>query len=314
MHFKTQLPWNHNIEVKCTGNLSPVIIEKIANQNRSFLPVNITLFYDAIIPQEKISDFLNRLGSVINDNLLKLEDRINNVFAVSAINISELKAILKSQTNTLPWAIYYGDNGGLHLTIDTDNLKNPFGAVPCRLVHNHAVSWQTYPTGNKQVWLTTARSEGSDWNWDSDIGHELFHASFAPIPLFAQSSLKVTKDSKNYNAEFVEPQILAKMTYLYGEIAVLTLRSEEREHPLGLAVIENYEELIDCLKLSHCLMPQFGFDKAISYCEKYHDCKIDFEDCDIAFLTISVLRAIKHLNSQLYSIEIPSLELFKTYD
>jgi hypothetical protein len=312
-HFLTTLPWNQSIQVYCTGNLTEKIKKQLTSEQSGLLPSTITLFYDQVVSKAIIEEFISKLTQVIKQNYIDLASRINTVFVPSGIDIVEMDSLLKSNLNTLPWAIYYSENGGLNLAVDTDNLANNFGAVPCRAVHNHAVSWETYLTGNKQVWLTTARTGDQDWNWDSDIGHELFHTSFAPIPLFAQSSLKVTANISFNDIDIVEPNMLAKMTYLYGEIAVLTLRGEFRDHPLGLAVVDTHEELIDCLDLTHKLMPHFGFDKAILYCQKYPDRKIDFQDSDIAFLTMAVLRAIKHLNSQLYNTNIPNLEIFRTY-
>jgi hypothetical protein len=78
--------------------------------------------------------------------------------------------------------------------------------------------------------------------------------------------IKNTITQKQINK--VDPNILAKLTYLYGEIAVLVLRNEFRDQ---LAVIENYNELINCLEVSHNLIPKFGFDQAIKYCNNYTD-------------------------------------------
>jgi hypothetical protein len=312
-HFLIPLPWNQNIEVFCTGNLYNAIYSNISKYNRKYLPATITMFYDTTISKSNIDHFLLELNARINHEFNNLRDRIDNQFKQAGINISELDYLLQSNINTLPWALYYSENGGLNLTHDTDNTENDYGAAPCRAVRHHAVSWQTYPTGNRQIWLTTARAPGKVWDFGSDIGHELFHSAFAPIPLFAQSSLrtKMRKHTSDFHTH--SPDTLAKMTYLYGEIVVLTLRNEFRDHPVGLAVVEDYTELIECLHLSHDLMPEFGFDGAIRFCQKYSNTRLSLDDPEVIFLTMPVLRAIRHLSSQLYSTKIPDVEMFRTY-
>src|SRR5262249_2394848 len=138
------------------------------------------------------------------------------------------------------------------------------GLIPCSAMRNHGVAWRLDDIGRCRVWLVTARKPGEEWDWDSDIGHESAHASFAPVPLFAESlgqELENARLAASHGPEDLSFSQLAAICYALTELAVVAVRGEDRPTRTRLPVGEP-AELYQLLKLSIGLFPQMGFDRA----------------------------------------------------
>jgi hypothetical protein len=231
-------------------------------------------------------------------------------------NEREIFDILTKSRGVQSWALYYSEEGGLKPVTTSSNSDKPWGVLPCSSMPNHGVAWQKTSDEHYQIWLATARKTGQDWNWDSDIGHESAHASFAPIPLFAQA-LHLNPALVNLTiAETIEDlslDHLARMTYTYLEIAVIAMRGEQRHTETGLPVVEQPAELYSFLKISHQLMPSLGFEKALSVC-KSMDGKIDPKNDVREMLAIAtpIMRILPHIAKVINCAEIPSVEWYKS--
>src|SRR5512143_191504 len=111
-------------------------------------------------------------------------------------------------------------------------------------MRNHGVGWRVDGRGGMHVWLATARKEGQDWDWDSDIGHESAHAAFAPVPLFVQSAsrdLDTVRFAGTRSASKPTNDQLARMCYLMTELAVVAVRGETRPTETALPIGEPQE-------------------------------------------------------------------------
>jgi hypothetical protein len=137
-------------------------------------------------------------------------------------------------------------------------------------MRNHGVGWRVDERGEMHVWLATARKEGRNWDWDSDIGHESAHAAFAPVPLFVQSAsrdLDTVRFAETRSASDLTTDQLARMCYLLTELAVVAVRGEARPTETALPLGEP-QELHAFLGLLKQAMPGAGFDRALDACER----------------------------------------------
>jgi hypothetical protein len=184
--------------------------------------------------------------------------------------------------------------------------------IPCSTMQNHGVAWEQADDGRVRIWLATARREGCDWDWESDIGHESAHAAFAQVPLFVQAFPQIAEDvlSDVANPNELQPVHITQMIYLYSEIAVVAMRGESRATVTGLPVARA-SELNALLRLSAELVENAGFERAAAVCAR-KDGKIDVNHGDEIFeIAAPILRIIPSLTQFINNPEPPALEAFE---
>jgi hypothetical protein len=104
----------------------------------------------------------------------------------------------------------------------------------------------------------------------------------------------------------MEPGQIARMIYLYSELAVVAVRGEPRTTHTGLPV-EGVAELMQLLALSHRIFPSLGFDRALARCEQSNGV-IDVNHGTAIFeITAPILRLLPSLQSILTDDQPPSL-------
>lgn len=246
----------------------------------------------------------------------ELNVRIQRVELIEKLGLAErkeLESLLTGYTDTQTWAIYYGMDGGLGVHTTRSRAHEALrGVIPGSTMRNHGVAWER--SDNKlHVCLATTRKEGQDWDWDSDIGHESGHAAFAPVPLYVQSA-NLLKGSLHVDgltsSKDLQPKHIARITYAYSEMAVVALRAESRSTETGTPLGQR-EELLALLKFSNDLMPNLGFDRALSAYERtsgYIDVK---NDAEIYQIVIPMLRVIPHLRRIIKSFTAPTVDEFR---
>lgn len=315
MRFKdTQLPWN-NTQVRSTGEIYPYLSEKLPEQHY-YLPLSITLFSDPEIEESAVIQFLEELPFQLEREISMRNNRCKRFVSLGLLSDQEIYNLLTGHRHVQPWALYYSKDGGLNiLTQDFDKEDFSWGAIPCSSMLNHGVAWRKTPASDYQIWLATARKEGHDWDWDSDIGHESAHASFAPVPLFAQAlnlQNEFTPLDSVSSIQELNDSHIALMSYTYSEIAVIAMRGEQRSTDTGLPVVERPEELYAFLELSHELMPELGFEQALAACKRVGG-QIDVNDSNEIFeLSTPIMRVLPKISQVIHSFMTPTVDWYKS--
>lgn len=306
------LPWT-GAQVKVIRNLTDYLHKDVIGNDYCYLPKSITLFLDPGLEEFRICEFLEKIALTLSNELNVRIRRAQLIEKLGLAERKELESLLTDYTDTQPWAIYYGIDGGLGASTERSRAHQMVrGVIPCSTMRNHGVAWER-SDNELHVCLATTRKEGQDWDWDSDIGHESGHAAFAPVPLYVQSS-NLLKGMLHVDglisSKDLQRRHIARITYAYSEMAVVAIRGERRSTetgtPLGQA-----EELLALLKFSHDLMPNFGFDRALSAYGRtsgYIDVK---DDTEIYQVVIPMLRVIPHLRRIIKSFTAPSVEEFR---
>lgn len=177
---------------------------------------------------------------------------------------------------------------------------------------NHGTAWRRTADGSLENWMVTARKEGQGWDWDSDIGHESAHAAFAPIPLFLQRTHSAASSqlSSVRSVSDLHAGHLARLSYMYTEMSVITMRGEKRETETGLPVAEQKEELHAVLELSNELMPSLGFDRALDACERVNGLFDATHGDEIFEIGAAAMRVVPHINRMINGFAIPTVEWY----
>jgi hypothetical protein len=311
---KSRLPWN-NAPVRSSGELYRYLSEKLPNFEH-YLPASVTLFSDLEVEKSNVTSFLQELPFQLEQEFQKRRDRKQRFVDFNLFSDREIHEILTGHRHVQPWILYFSKEGGLNiLTQNVEQEDLPWGVIPCTSMPNHGVAWRKTSADEYQVWLATARKVAHDWDWDSDIGHESAHSSFAPIPLFVQAlhlnSETTFLDSVN-SFQNLNASHLVRMSYTYSEIAVVAMRGEQRNTKTGLPVVERPEELYAFLELSHQLMPHLGFDQALTACQRANG-QIDVNDSvEIFEIGAPVMRVLSHISKLTNHFAIPTIDYYKS--
>jgi len=311
---EASLPWT-GTPVRVMDDLQDYLRRHLPEGHGAYLPRSITLFIDPEVEEKKVQEFLEQIVSWLTEELGIRLTRSRMFVQLGLFSAAEIDAFLTARTGTQPWAIYYSAHGGLGFS-DRD-LKTTVGAdhgvIPCSSMRNHGVAWAHSNHGGTRVWLATARREGEDWDWDSDIGHESAHAAFAQVPLFTQvlaDAIDKSSLSRVNDIRRMSPANIARMTYFYSEIAVVAIRGENRQTPSGLPVAE-IQELGRLLELSNELSPEFGFQEALTAYMRCHDSIDVSNSLKIYEIATPIIRAIPRLTRFVNAGEPPDISAFR---
>lgn len=318
MKFKeTKLPWNNSF-VRSTGNLYTYFAERLPNSLGSYLPASLTLFFDPEIKESTVVNFLDEMTRQLNDEFHIREKRRDKFVELGLFNEIEIHSFLTGRRHLQPWALYYSKQGGLGISDqNTHDENSAYGVFPCTTMQNHGVAWRCTENGSYQVWLATARKVGHDWDWDSDVGHESGHAAFAQFPLFARivndsvplSELSSVKSVKELNSGH-----LARMSYMYLEIAVVAMRGEKRETGTGLPVAERPEEFYAFLELSNQLMPRAGFKGALTAYNRVNGLIDVNNGLEMFEIGAAVMGVVPHITKVFNSFVVPTVDWYKSIE
>jgi hypothetical protein len=307
------LPWT-GTPVRVISNLTDYFGETILDEDSRYLPSIITLFVDAGINEQCVADFIDCIGDKLKNELHARKERTKNFIALGLFEPAEIESILVEHNDVQPWAIHYGLHGGLGVERASVRTREvPRGVIPCSSMRNHGVAWEPSDNDGINVWLATSRKEEEDWDWDSDICHESSHAAFAPVPLFVQSAnlLKGMLHVDNLaSANDLQPRHIARIVYAFSEVAVFAVRGELRETETGTPIGQK-EELLALLRLSHELMPELGFDRAISVYEQSPGFLDTVNGSEIYEIAAPMMRAIPKFKGIMKSFFAPTVDEFR---
>lgn len=265
--FPTTLPWG-DTPVHATGNIQRLFASRLPSHLGYHLPDVVTICADLAVSETQVEALIEGMAAQLARECETREERRKRFLVLGLFADDEFRAAL-SRRHAQRWVIYYSERGGLGAAIP-QAADSTGGTIPCSTLRNHGVGWRLAASGECQVWLATARKEGRDWDWDSDIGHESAHAAFAPVPLFAQSigsELDAVRFTTARSAEALDAEQLSRMCYLFTELAVVAVRGEQRDTDSGLPLPDS-DELHAFLKLAHDIMPRVGFGRALAAFEQ----------------------------------------------
>lgn len=307
------LPWNGKV-VRMYSHLETYFVAQLPRAVAQYLPASITLFAEPEVDETAVMEFLSATTGFLGKEIHRRTIRRDKFVKLGLFTFDQMESFLTARRHAQPWAIYYSKSGGLGDVQDSWMGTHKYGVIPCSAVQNHGVAWKFMDDDGLKVWLATARKDRLDWDFDSDIGHESAHAAFAPIPLFAQEahlSTDVAEFTGVNRLEDLEPGHLGRLAYLYSEIAVVTIRGEQRPTQTGLPVPDR-NELLALLEISHQLMPRVGFDRALSTYARVNgpiDVKEDQESFDLA---APIMRILPYLANLATSFKPPTLDWYRT--
>jgi hypothetical protein len=307
------LPWA-DTPVRKISNLCSYLSKTFPATLSEQLPRDITLFVDHGVDEDAVETFLESASDYLEHELQRRLARAETFVRLGLISVSEIHAFMTARTDSQAWALYYSTTGGLG--ISSEYAAEPgsarSGVIPCSSMRNHGVAWHRKDPKHLDVWLATSRKPCSEWNWDSDIGHESAHAGFAQVPLFLQA---LSRDIDNShlasveNASRLSPGHLARIIYFYSELAVVALRGEQRPTPTGLPMADP-GEVTALLQLSDQLAPTAGFRRSLEAFQTtcgYIDVN---RGTDIYELASPIVKAIPKLTHFTNMGEPPELDTF----
>jgi hypothetical protein len=306
------LPWT-DAPVRENAGLGGYLRERLPVAYLKYLPKSITLFVDHEVSEAAVAQFLEGIAEHLRSELARRMARQRRFVSLGLLSEDEVEAFLTQRTSAQPWALYFSNGGGLGTQKPgVGEANGARGVIPCSTMQNHGVAWEQADDGRVRIWLATARREGCDWDWESDIGHESAHAAFAQVPLFVQAFPQIAEDvlSDVANPNELQPVHITQMIYLYSEIAVVAMRGESRATVTGLPVARA-SELNALLRLSAELAENAGFERAAAVCAR-KDGKIDVNHGDEIFeIAAPILRIIPSLTQFINNPEPPALEAFE---
>ncbi|HXI24378.1 MAG TPA: hypothetical protein VNG71_10995 [Pyrinomonadaceae bacterium] len=312
----TILPWS-GAPVTTTGDIGSYLRGCFAPKVRDYLPGSITVYADREIEPRTIDEFVAGTIDYLRHELSVRKQRRDRFVELGFFDENEIDSFLTDRCDRQPWVLYYSGSGGLRTPVlNPDETSEEFGVVPCATMQNHGVAWRRGDTNNAlDLWLVTARKEGCDWDWDSDIGHESAHAAFAQIPLYVQPNDR-TVPLYDLSAVSEVSQLtkchLARMSYMYMETAVIAMRGEERHTESGLPLAEKVDELHAFLRLSQVLMPALGFDRALAAYERVNGI-LDYDNGPEVFeIGAPAMRVVPHVTTRIHSIQVPEVDWFRS--
>lgn len=222
-----------------SDNLAPQLALESQSIPHAYLPGTIK-----ILTPKSNKVFLKGFGEYIQGAVIKELNRrsefISTLERETDFNIDT--SLFIRNASLQPWIIYFTQEGGL----PDEEITDEYGLIPCTSRRHHAVYWQETEFGVRSM-ILTANEKGSCWSDDSDVGHEIAHATFGPIPIKAQMHFDDTM----------------KMLYIFSELAVTTFRGEVRDNETGLPTLDTYEELDKFLYAAQKLVPGIGFEDLI---------------------------------------------------
>jgi hypothetical protein len=274
---ESKLPWN-DLPVMSAGNLHQRIAEGLSEHLQMHLPKSIEVMFDAGVPEQRVIDFIDALPPFLEGEFSRWQQRLKRFTELKLLTESEIRHFMTAQRDVQPWILYYSLDGGLgHETSNSDPSLS-MGLIPCSAVKHHGVAWRRAEDGELKVWLASARRKGSeDWDWMADIGHEVCHASFAPVPLSAQPSTEaINADISLVNSlDELQPQHIQKIAYTKPEIVATVIRGEYRDTETGLPSLETKKELNAFLEICNYLYPDSGFSFALQSFAAIKSWKVD---------------------------------------
>lgn len=281
LFHETTLPWRDE-PVLQTGNIAPWLIRQIPTAIRPHLPDRMMIAFDHNIGRHERQELILSLPEFFKTEFSTRHNRIDAAIRQNHGWLTDEQAnrLVYKSRNRQPWLIYAGSEGGLPESVPDDKMR---GMVPCSSMTNHGVAWHSDRNGHTHPLLVTARKPGALWDYGSDFGHESGHAAFSPVPLFLQSPHVSGNDwhlTGIRDVKSLQPGHIARLMYTYCEWAVIAVRGEQRNTPTGLPVTEHADEAVALLEVSHKIMPNMGFDRALGTLERHHG-KIDPQHPDI---------------------------------
>jgi hypothetical protein len=311
--YDTHLPWA-NKPVRTTGDVTEYWRRRLPESLQYHLPKKIWIFCDLEVPETDVQEFLETATAHLESEFRVRERRKEIFIERGLLERKEIESFLREQRGGQAWALYYSADGGLG--VGDRGFFQPdgeLGCVPCSSMVNHGVAWRQTVEGDLEVWLATARKAGQDWDWESDIGHESAHAAFAPVPLYMQKiqgQVAKARFQDIQNVANLGTDHLAKMGYMYSEIAVVALRGESRDTETGLPSHDERKEIAAFLEVSHLLMPTLGLDQAIEAYQQAASVLDVNEGAEIFAIAVPVLRVLPFLNERANYLVPPTIEAF----
>ena len=166
------LPWT-DAPVRENTGLGGYLRERLPVAYRKYLPEAITLFVDHEVSESAVSRFLEGMAEHLRAEMDRRMARQRRFVSLGLLSEDEVEAFLTGRTSAQPWALYFSTGGGLGTQKrGVGEANRARGVIPCSTMQNHGVAWEQADNGRVRIWLATARREGCDWDWESDIGHE----------------------------------------------------------------------------------------------------------------------------------------------
>jgi hypothetical protein len=270
---------------------------------------------DPEVSADEIVAFLDRVVAYLGPELRTRLQRRDRFAELGLVGEDELERLLTARRDAQPWLIYMARVGGLgeydRAAFDAQSQR---GLAPCFRMPNHGVAWDRTGVDRYQMCLATGRQVGQDWDMDSDIGHESCHSAFSPVPLFTVPA-GLPRDatpslSSLASAREMSPRHLAGLCYMCSELVVVSVRGETRETNTGLPALENEHDFPAFLALSHELMPDLGFDRALEVFTASGG-RIEPNHGDAIFaIAAPAIRALPFLRPEFNRFSTPSFEWF----
>jgi hypothetical protein len=317
-----KLFWNPENMVFADDSINDYLKNNIAFPFNKYVPNDLTFYFDLEIStdfrQKFTASFAYHLEKAIM-NWMRVRDKMVNLRLFS---FEEIEDFLTNSNGMQPWIFYLSDKGGINLKNNYKfDIANPNGVIASPAASDAALGWFSDSLNSIRSFTITSRKENDKgFDWDFQVAHEAAHNAFAQISLFTEVYHYQNYDLKRFetlrNTSEMRINDFAKLVNAYTEIVVSAFCSKSLREgsttETGLYVTETVGELQTFFRLSHQLMPNYGFDKAWAFA-KTVDYKIESNSVEILQLAAPCMKALISTKVFLNSFEAPNLQWFKQF-
>jgi hypothetical protein len=146
------VPWT-GAPAQEVQELANYFCDQMGEQLSRYLPNSIALFADLEVSSNTIETFLVEMAERLTSEIRRRNQRVQKFSELGLLTQDDIESFLTDHTDSQPWALYYGQNGGLGAEkSDRKHWQAPRGVLPCSTMPNHGVAWW-HTNDDLNVWL-----------------------------------------------------------------------------------------------------------------------------------------------------------------
>jgi hypothetical protein len=229
---------------------------------------NIEVMFDEGCHDDAVATFIADAAQCAGREIAVWRRHLNGLEASGLFSKQEIGEIIAATKAAQAWCLV-ATSSGTELSrgpakIDPDAQAHGF--IPSAKAAHRGVAW--WPeNGSREVGLITEFRVSVPQSREEEIGHELAHASLAPVPLFSQHAVigrasaalgELWRQDLRYTSA-----VSAKVFCLLSELIVATMRTEMPSGAIAVPGLEALEDWTLFLRLAASLAPGQGFDELL---------------------------------------------------
>ncbi|MEJ0061459.1 MAG: hypothetical protein WDM79_18695 [Terricaulis sp.] len=256
-------PWS-DAAYRRFENSRAILAQAVSVPSDDLLANGIEILFDESYDEEAAEVFLVGVARQAAREIVVWREHLTDLEHRGLLTKREIEEIIAATKAAQAWHIVVTPTGGRleGSTVEANPDTQAKGFIPSASAPHRGVAWWA-ENGVREVGLITELCGTSGSSWDEDIGHEIAHASLAPIPLFSQRSVagrtspslgELWRQESRYT-----PAVCAKVFCLLSELIVATMRMEGVTGVTTLPGLTTPEEFKLFFRSAAALTPEQGF-------------------------------------------------------